>query len=110
MASAGETRLLVEIGRRIRDRRRRKGLSQESVASLARVRPGTLSRVETGKAEPGIHVLKRLADALACTVGDLVDAARTEAPTEEELLNRWRPLDTRTKRVVLDLLERLGGM
>lgn len=62
----------IEIGRRARRIRRRRGLSLEVVAGLAGISKGYLSMLETG--QRGFHrrgLLEDLAGALGCSVTDL---------------------------------------
>jgi transcriptional regulator with XRE-family HTH domain len=60
------------VGARIRRRRKRLGMSQETLAQLANVARKHMSRIETGKAEPGVWTLARIAGALETTYGRLL--------------------------------------
>lgn len=58
---------------RVRELRQRKGLTLQALAKRAGNMSYTfLSNVETGKADPSLSTLKRLAKALAVSVSDLV--------------------------------------
>ena len=107
MSSSRDQELLTRIGRRVRERRRQKGMSQETLATTAKVRPGTLSRIENGKAEAGVGVLNRVAEALGCSVGDLADPDDRPEPTERDVLSRWRRMDGRGRRAILELMDLL---
>ncbi|MEU3709921.1 helix-turn-helix domain-containing protein [Streptomyces catenulae] len=61
-----------DLGRRVRFRRCRLGLSLAEVAARAGASPGYLRHVEEDPAEPGAEFLLRLADALDTTVAELV--------------------------------------
>ena len=50
----------------------KKGISQDALAQKAHMSQTFLSNVETGKADPSLTTLKRLAAALGVTVCDLV--------------------------------------
>jgi transcriptional regulator with XRE-family HTH domain len=52
--------------------RERKGLSQRGLAAKAKMSQTFLSNVESGKADPSLSTLKRLAKALGVTVSELV--------------------------------------
>ena len=52
--------------------RERKGLSQRALAAKAKMSQTYLCNVETGKADPSLSTLKRLAKALDATVSELV--------------------------------------
>jgi transcriptional regulator with XRE-family HTH domain len=60
------------VGERIRRRRKRLGMSQEKLAELAEVDRKHMSSIETGKAEPGVWTMSRIAGALETTTGALM--------------------------------------
>lgn len=61
------------IGMRIQRLRDERGLTQEALAKKARVSRGYLARLETGRHDPTLSMLRKLARALKVKVGDLVD-------------------------------------
>lgn len=61
---AAEQKLLRALGDRIRQLRRERNLSQETLAELADIHVNHLRRVELGQANPTYLVLLRLATAL----------------------------------------------
>jgi transcriptional regulator with XRE-family HTH domain len=72
---------LQAFGLRVRNRRQAAGLRQRELATLLEItEPKTISSWETGKSLPRTGALKRLADALGCTLewllhGDQPDEA-----------------------------------
>ncbi|MEU6774993.1 pyridoxamine 5'-phosphate oxidase family protein [Streptomyces sp. NPDC046759] len=60
-----------DIGRRVAVERRRRGLSREETAGLARMSPDYLAYLEVRPADPTVATLIRLADALGTTVAAL---------------------------------------
>jgi transcriptional regulator with XRE-family HTH domain len=56
----------------LRTARERAGLTQEQVALASGVPQGHYSRIETGKHDPGIRTLIRIAQALRTTPADLL--------------------------------------
>jgi transcriptional regulator with XRE-family HTH domain len=56
----------------LRNARERGGLTQEQVALASGVPQGHHSRIETGKHDPGIRTLVRIAKALNTTPADLL--------------------------------------
>lgn len=52
------------VGRRLAGTRLQRGLSQGTLARLARIAPSYLSRIETGKVQPTVRTLLRVAGAL----------------------------------------------
>lgn len=73
------------IGSRIRQARRRLGVSQEHLAQSCEMRATTVSRHETGRAVPGGVALVRLALALGVTAEWLVfgDSMPTNVVTSD---------------------------
>jgi transcriptional regulator with XRE-family HTH domain len=52
-----------------------RGLSQRALAERAKVGQVLIARLELGQTDPRISTLRRLAEALNVTVGELVDGA-----------------------------------
>lgn len=73
----------LTLGRRVRERRTQLGLKLEQLAEAIDRAPSQLSAIENGKREPSLPVLRALAQALDCTVDELLD---TEAPSERAAL------------------------
>ncbi|KAA6459597.1 helix-turn-helix transcriptional regulator [Acidobacteria bacterium AB60] len=63
----------VRIGRRIRYFRTERGISQAMLADRIGLTRTNLSRIENGKAEPGIRTLVQIARALGLKVAQLVE-------------------------------------
>jgi transcriptional regulator with XRE-family HTH domain len=60
------------LGERISRRRRKFGLAQDQRPSLAVVDRSHMSSIETGKTEPGVWTLMRIAAVLETTSGQLL--------------------------------------
>lgn len=56
----------------IKKRRKRLGLTQREMSEKLGVKQNTLSQYEKGKREPGINMLRKLADLFGCTIDDLL--------------------------------------
>lgn len=65
--------ICVKVGRRVRRLRTERGISQIALADQAELTRSNLSRIENGRAEPGIRTLERIARALNVDVRDLFD-------------------------------------
>jgi transcriptional regulator with XRE-family HTH domain len=65
-------RLLAEIGRRVRAARLRVGLSQQKAATATKSDPRYFQRLETGRLNPTVATLARIANGLGVTFFDLV--------------------------------------
>ncbi|MFH1007116.1 MAG: helix-turn-helix transcriptional regulator [Candidatus Latescibacterota bacterium] len=79
--------LLVEIGRKIRELRKAKGLTQERLAEMADLHPTYVGSIERGEVNASINTLQRIADALQVKVENLFPFDLSKEPTSEaELL------------------------
>ena len=61
-----ERQLIIEFGRRLREARRRAGLSQAEVATRLGIRQGYVSRVELGTENITLSACVRFAQAVGC--------------------------------------------
>lgn len=68
-------RVLIALGKALRDVRRSKGLSQEKLGLLAGVDPAYVGRVERGDNNAALLTLHRLAEALDLTLAKLMQKA-----------------------------------
>ena len=93
----------VRIGKRIKELRKTRGLSQERVAELLDISPNYLSGIECGRENPTLDLLLRLAAALKVDVAALFNGAWF-ALTESELRRKLRTLLDRSE---LDQLREL---
>lgn len=59
------------LGERVRERREKRGLTQEELAHRAGLHRTYMTHVETGRVNPALETLARLALALECDVADL---------------------------------------
>lgn len=78
-----ETADALTLGRRVREHRTRLGMKLEQLADRIDRAPSQLSAIENGKREPTLPVLRSLAQALECSVDDLLN---TDAPSERAAL------------------------
>lgn len=63
---------MQDIGKRIAELRRERGLSQEELAELAMLHRVTVAKYETGTVEPGALAIGRIADALGVSTDELL--------------------------------------
>ena len=61
------------LGGRIKDLRKLRSLSQESLAEMVKIDPKHLSRIEVGRGFPSIDALEKLAYVLEVEIGDFFD-------------------------------------
>ena len=75
IAKAAEPAMDVAVGRRIRDLRRIRQFSLETVASRTELSIGFLSQIERGLSSPSLRVLATLADVLGVGIAALFGAS-----------------------------------
>lgn len=66
------------LGKRIREIRKRQGLSQERLAERASISAQYVSNIERGKENPTLDLLLRVADALKVSLGQMCDLETVE--------------------------------
>ncbi len=69
------------VGENIKKSRENKGLSQENLADALNVTRQTVSSWETGRTEPDLDTLHRIAQVLELTVEELIYSHRLQEPT-----------------------------
>ncbi|ADQ82398.1 helix-turn-helix transcriptional regulator [Riemerella anatipestifer] len=70
-----KTEILKKIGKKVKEMRESKGISQvELVGKMqGEIDPTNISRIESGRTNPTIYTLYRIAEALEIKISDLVD-------------------------------------
>lgn len=61
------------LGKRLRELRKRKGISQEKLAELVNVDPTTISNIENGKNYPSISNLENILNSIESTFSEVFD-------------------------------------
>lgn len=82
----------IEVGRRLRDARRRRGLSQSEVSQSAGITQASLSNYETGKRELPLSTILNLAAALDVSLGDLMETPEIIVLRDSRIANAVRAL------------------
>ncbi|MFA8387530.1 MAG: helix-turn-helix domain-containing protein [Pelagibaca sp.] len=72
MVDDAEKKLLADVGRRIRETRAVQGLSLEQLARLTGISAPALSLIETGKRDPRLTTLSRIADAMRVSLATII--------------------------------------
>ena len=65
--------LQIAIGKRIRDLRELKNISQVDLAYACNFEKSNLSRIESGRTNPTVFTLFRIAEALEISAKELID-------------------------------------
>lgn len=68
-----EEQIKKGFGERLKERRVAKGLSQPKLSHIIEMNVGWISRIEQGKANPSLVIIIKLARALECQPGELLD-------------------------------------
>ncbi len=88
----------MKLGEKIKRRRKERKLSQGDLAQRVGINPTHLSRLEGGKYQPSVEVLKKLADELEVSTDYLLSEDTTEAPevtiSNKSLAERIRLIDS----------------
>ena len=104
--------LLVALGERVRTLRARRGLTRKGVATAADVSERHLANLEYGIGNASILVLQQVAQALQCSLAELLGDVTTSSPEWlliRELLEHRNEADLRRARVALGELFGTGG-
>lgn len=79
---AEERNPCTQFGRRLREIRLERGLSQEKLGELAGLDRTYISSAERGRRNVTLKAIHKLAEALDVDPGDLLSARRPEGPAE----------------------------
>ncbi len=82
----------IEVGRRLREARSRRGLSQSEVSQSAGITQASLSNYETGKRELPLSTILNLAAALDVSLGDLMETPEIIVLRDSRIANAVRAL------------------
>lgn len=62
---------LIQLGTRIRQIRKQKGMTQQHLSSASEIEKANLSRIESGMTNPTVLTLHKICNAFGVTVVDL---------------------------------------
>lgn len=77
--------LFMDFGSKIQLLRKNYNLSQEKLATILKINRNYLSRIETGKSEPSLSVLKNIAEYFKVDVTTLMDIQMNGSNSEEKI-------------------------
>ena len=75
----------MEFGDKVKMLRRKHDLSQESLATILKVNRNCLSRIETGKSEPSLSVIRDIAEYFKVDVASLMDVNVEKLDTKDKI-------------------------
>ena len=67
----------IRIGTRIKEIRKKKGVSQENLAGLTGLKQANISRIESGRYNTGIDALSKIGSVIGATL-DFIEEEKTE--------------------------------
>ena len=75
----------VKIGDKIQSLRKNNSMSQEELAAELRINRNCLSRIETGKSEPSIAVVKNISKLFDIDISSLIDMDEEKKSNSEKI-------------------------
>lgn len=93
------------IGSKIKELRKRQGITQEALARRIGVTPSAVGNYECDVSFPKEEVLMRLFGALSCSPNEIFGAENEFSLREYAHLNKYRALDEQGKTLVDELTE-----
>ncbi len=75
----------MEFGNKIQLLRRSHNISQEKLAAILKINRNYLSRIETGKSEPTLSVIRDIAKYFEIDVATLMDIENSSTNSEEKI-------------------------
>ena len=103
---------LVALGKRVAALRARRGMTRKSLAIVANVSERHLANMEYGVGNASVLVLLQVADALQCTISELIGDITTSSPEWlmiRELLGKRDEAALKRVRIALSGLLAMGG-
>lgn len=82
-------RLCADLGARVREARKRVGLTPKALASLVGLSRSSIANLEAGRQRVPIHIIWNLADALGVSIGELVPEVTTRVSISKPTVNRF---------------------
>lgn len=95
-----------KIGKKIKELRMEKGLTQEYIATMADVNTSHISNIENNRVKISLSTLVHVCNALDTTVDYILSSEYISAdtPLEQEILTALKPLSIDTKEKVLKII------
>lgn len=96
----------MEFGSKVQMLRKNHNISQEKLAAILKINRNNLSRIETGKSEPTLTIIKGIATYFNVDVASLMDMDNKDLTTQDKIM----AIDDGCRHLIdndLDLLLRL---
>lgn len=100
----------MTIGMRIKEQRKKLGMTQEELAEIIYTKKSVISRYENDDIDIKVSVLKEIARALGTTCGYLMDGevGANMEPDVAELLKIYEVLNSNMKRIAIEQIKVLN--
>ena len=99
----------MDIGKNVKDARKRAQLSQEALARQAGISVSAVAQIEQGeRTDPHYSTLSKLAKGLGISVGELLDSPKAEAPTSATSREVEDRRTTETETSLVELARKAG--
>jgi len=106
-----DANFLRDLGQRVRTLRGRRGMSRKVLAKVSGISERYIAQLESGKGNVSIMLLRRVSDALATALEDLLPSSdpAVDWPVIRDLVRRATPVQIAHAKDVLSGLGRLGA-
>lgn len=94
------------LGKRIKEIRKFKGLTQEQLSEMIELETSSLSGIESGRFYPSLHVLEKIASALDVELVDFFKFTSVNIPEnlDEEIAKIVEKQDKNSKKLIYKIL------
>ncbi len=93
------------IGQRIKDGRKMKGFTQETLSEMINISTEHLSRIETGTYRPSLNLIEKISNVLEITEEELMFGSKSEAETAARLANKIACLSHKKQQAIESIIE-----
>ncbi len=95
------------LGKRIKELRKHKGLTQEQLSEMLEIEPGSLSGIESGRFFPSLHNLDRMSSILGVELVEFFKFSTVDIPQDldKELENIIKNQNSQNKALIYKILK-----
>ena len=101
---------LIELGERIRKRRQKMKLSQESFAEKAGISVNTVSRIEGGQTAMSVEIFRKMIEILETDANILMGKERDDAEKRkqcEDVFYRIQKMEWKEQKIIMQTIDSL---
>ncbi len=110
MGNRAGSQKLIQLGERIREKRKDSHLSQETFAEKAGISVNTVSRIEGGQAAMSVEIFARLVEILDTDANELLGRKTVQVNKDdpaEKTITRIRQLNSKERSLVIQTMKAL---